>query len=403
MRSLVPVALLALAGCGGPPDAPIVTGHASEKAKELSAKLSAAQDEFAFKLKDELVSRDETRNIAFSPISISRCLSLLLNGAAGSSETLLKRTLGYASIDLNAINSGNLAQMSDIKGGELKSANSIWISGSFAPEPSFTDVLKRFYYADYHNAGSFGPEITREIDRWASDHTDGLIPSLGQQFGPDYQVLALNAVLFRAKWQKEFDRMETQPESFTRPNGEKPLRRLMHEYSMSEYCEGNDGSKMLRKNYRGERFAFMGILPPHGQAASEFLRVLTPKRFRDMEKSLREKAVAIALPRFEIASRYDLNPAMKKLGLTPLYKSIDLSKISLRLKDSAPLTQVLQKCYIKVDEEGTKAAALSEGAAGGIGRSTGPEFKADRPFIFVVEDVDLKTILFMGLVNDPAP
>ena len=63
------------------------------------------------------------------------------------------------------------------------------------------------------------------------------------------------------------------------------------------------------------------------------------------------------------------------------------------------ISSVLHKAYVKVDENGTEAAAAT---AVVIGVTSMPvdviDFKIDRPFIFLIQDNQTGSILFMGRV-----
>ena len=57
---------------------------------------------------------------------------------------------------------------------------------------------------------------------------------------------------------------------------------------------------------------------------------------------------------------------------------------------------------MRVDEEGTEAAAVTSVE---VGRSSVPQIftlVADRPFLVVIHDTHSQTMLFMGLIGDPS-
>jgi serpin B len=66
------------------------------------------------------------------------------------------------------------------------------------------------------------------------------------------------------------------------------------------------------------------------------------------------------------------------------------------------ISDVLHKAFVKVDEEGTEAAAATAVIIRNY--SGGPEtpvFRANHPFIFMITHKETGSILFLGKVEDP--
>jgi len=63
---------------------------------------------------------------------------------------------------------------------------------------------------------------------------------------------------------------------------------------------------------------------------------------------------------------------------------------------------VLHKAFVSVDEAGTEAAAATAVIVGVTSIPAEPiEVKIDRPFIFLIRDVETGTLLFVGRVLNP--
>ena len=60
-----------------------------------------------------------------------------------------------------------------------------------------------------------------------------------------------------------------------------------------------------------------------------------------------------------------------------------------------------QKTFVEVNEEGTEAAAVTAVAPSLTSLTPRFEMIVDRPFLFLIEDKQTQTILFMGVVFDP--
>jgi serpin B len=70
------------------------------------------------------------------------------------------------------------------------------------------------------------------------------------------------------------------------------------------------------------------------------------------------------------------------------------------------ISQVLQKSFVDVNEEGTEAAAVTTVTVrASLARRSPPDrfsMILDRPFCFLITDAETGSILFLGIVNDPA-
>jgi serine protease inhibitor len=65
----------------------------------------------------------------------------------------------------------------------------------------------------------------------------------------------------------------------------------------------------------------------------------------------------------------------------------------------AYISSVIQKTYMKVDEEGTEAAAVTSVT---VGVTSAPmPFHLDRPFLLAIRERLSGTILFLGVIRDP--
>jgi serpin B len=80
----------------------------------------------------------------------------------------------------------------------------------------------------------------------------------------------------------------------------------------------------------------------------------------------------------------------------------DFSGMITKNESKLYLSGVYHKAFVKVDEKGTEAAAASGVVVGS--RSIGPRyhrFVVDRPFIFIIRDLQTGVFLFMGRISNP--
>ena len=162
----------------------------------------------------------------------------------------------------------------------------------------------------------------------------------------------------------------------------------------------SDGFQMVRLPYgEEERFAMDVLLPDEGTDIHQFRDQLDMGTWLSASDDLNETRVDVTMPSFELEydTGSDLNDVLQDLGMGIAYSGeADFTPMS----SVAPfLSTVVQKTYIRVDEEGTEAAAVTGGA---MVESMPPQFRVDRPFVFMITDTETDTILFLGQVTDPS-
>ena len=208
--------------------------------------------------------------------------------------------------------------------------------------------------------------------------------------------MLVNAVCFLGTWTTRFDPDETRPQAFTMGDGTTATVPFMHLVGASAAVAQRDGYQMLRLPYgEDERYAMEILLPDHGVELPRLLASLDAAEWAAAVAALHPQHVTeLALPTFELEWKARLNDALAALGMGSAFGG------GFRPMSPAEpfLGPVVQKTYIRVDEAGTEAAAVS-GAA--MPSSAGGGFRVDRPFAFTISDSETGTILFLGAVTDP--
>jgi serpin B len=210
----------------------------------------------------------------------------------------------------------------------------------------------------------------------------------------------LNAVYFLGKWTTAFEPAATRPGPFATAGGPVQVP-MMHLRDKRFGLAERDGYRMLRLPYgEDERYGMEILLPDEDTTLAAVLGDLDAAEWRAAVAGLTEQAVdELALPRFELRWKGGLGEALQGLGMrTAFSPAADFAPMS----EQAPsLAQVLQKTYIKVDEHGTEAAAVTGGVMVMSAPATTTTFRVDRPFAFTISDRETGTVLFLGSVADP--
>jgi serpin B len=165
-------------------------------------------------------------------------------------------------------------------------------------------------------------------------------------------------------------------------------------------CYAGDAFKAVRLPYRGGEFAFIAMLPGEGRSVGE---LLTKGAWSAMSAGFVKQDANIVLPKFAFGAEHDLKPAIERLGLPSLFnESCNLRLMSSELESGSRFSRMVHKALVRVDEEGTTAAAVTMSAIEGGEKGEGAfEFVADRPFAFAIVDVKTGVICFLGAVSEP--
>jgi serpin B len=148
--------------------------------------------------------------------------------------------------------------------------------------------------------------------------------------------------------------------------------------------------------YAGGRFAAQFVMPTKG-TLDELIASLTPGDLARIGAAPVTDHEGVLIPKFTTRSFVELDGVLRQLGMRSAFSSgADFSQMS-----ATPLAvdTVVQRDYLRVDERGTEAAAVTGIAMAAAGHSV---IAFDHPFLFVVRDVHTAAILFAGRIENPA-
>jgi serpin B len=288
-------------------------------------------------------------------------------------------------------------------GDQLSIANAIWGQKGVAFQSSFLSTLDQGYGAPLQQADFAGDAggAAAGINRWVSDQTQEMIPSLLQpgDVDPSTRLVLVDAVYFKGAWATAFDRGATAPKPFTLTDGTQVSVATMDGH-VTLRSGAVQGASVYELGYEDGALAMDILLPPPGELAA-FEGALTPGMLAAAAASLGapETQMELLLPKFSFRTHLALTPVLEAIGMPDLF---DVTKADLSRIDGARdlyVSTVVQEAVVEVDETGTVAAAAT---AGGVVAGDVPTPTAiDHPFLFLVRDTKSGSILFMGRVEDP--
>jgi serine protease inhibitor len=393
-----------------------------------------ANTEFAIDLFRAVVMPDSLKeNAMLSPLSVSIALSMLNNGTAGNTKTELKNALRYYDLPDYCINKGfrRLIDELDCYNSVMKLnlANSAWFDDSFPVKDDFVNSSKEFFDAGIKNIDLQSDAALDSVNSWTNEATDGMIPEMFSEM-PPVVFLLCNAINFQGYWKAPFDPDETENKAFYFDGGGGKYTPTMQCNSVRPESPSVNFSYLIGDDFKAVKMPYgkksyseslsktvavpadndnihMYVFVPAGDLFTFINEKLTKaqwdgwmgsfKPFKELFPYADE--FNFSLPKFKFGFEADLIPVMSALGMKDAFEAgaSDFSNLT-ELWQGLFISIIKHITFIEVNEEGTSAAGLTV-----VGGSYGftPEFKANKPFLFVIRDDLTGTILFMGQVYDP--
>ena len=391
--------LLALAACLA---APL---YAGEKAPQPSPAERANAIAFKFYAKEAA----RPGNLFFSPYSMHTAFAMAYEGARGKTAAEIASVFSFPSKTAD-LRGGLAALEKDLaaatKEAEFRQANSFWAQRDYKFREDYLGVLRGSYGAEARlvDFKTKAEEARAEINAWTEEKTNGKIKGLfpARSLDPLSRLVLVNAVYFKGKWEKTFRKEQTFDGEFTRGDGSTVTVRMMSSPQPSERLYFEDEElQALRMPYQGG-LSMLVLLPRKGGKGLPGLD-LTPQRLAAVRAGLAEQKAKVFFPRFTFSSGFGLNDALADLGMpTAFTDAADLG--GMDGTRNLYIQKAVHKAFVEVNEEGTEAAAATGIAVGtkSMALFDIPVFRADRPFLFFIEDPKSGLVLFMGRVQDPA-
>jgi serine protease inhibitor len=368
--------------------------------------LAAPYEQFGFDVLRDLSSERPTGNTFISPTSIAVALAMVSNGAEGTTREAILKTLhcdGQSGNEFNAANHALIEQIDQTTAVQISMANAVWLEKQAAANPSFQQVLQSAYSADAESLDFRDPAAAETINAWVAKHTNDRIQKILDHADPATIAILTNAIAFKGKWSLPFSEKLTRPHDFKTGSGTMQKVPMMTNSGRYSYAKGN-GLEAIRLPYADGTFAMYVVLPQDADAMRTFLQQLSSDGFSNLMASLHDARGTIELPRFTITYDATLNATLKKLGMGIAFaENADFSGIH-RPPPAMRISDVRHASFLKVDEEGTEAAAAtSVGIVAAVARPPVPPFHmvVDHPFFVAIRDERSGQILFTGVVSEP--
>lgn len=419
---LILLVILSLLIFGCNTEKPVVDD--SEATAEGVQNLVDANNNFAFDLLKEF-ENNEDGNIFFSPYSLESALMMTYEGAKGETATQMKKTLRFTDEEARK---GSFAKIHNIinkedKEYELNTANALWVNKDFSLLDEFTSTVSKYYGGGVTEVDYSNPAQAAEIiNSWIEEKTNNKIKDLVPEnaINSMTKLILTNAIYFKGQWQEEFDKKNTRKEDFFLTNSKEESgdnavsADMMRKTADFKYGE-TPQFRMLEIPYKGEEISMLLILPKSEDERKKFLeenpnvKLANPDTFfnwesiKEVKNTMRNQEVFVKIPKFKFETKYFMKKNFERMGMqVPFTDDADFSGMA---KTPLKISEVIHQAFIEVNEEGTEAAAATAVVMTKINSAlpmSTPEFIADHPFYFVIQENETGAILFVGYVEDPS-
>ncbi|MDD3201318.1 MAG: serpin family protein [Bacteroidales bacterium] len=346
-----------------------------------------------------------SKDLFVSPLSLSITLAMVANGSGTQTQEQINRAIGVNSHSMTETNIyfqkiiGALPKLDYTT--ELIFANSIWVDKKYSLNSGFSSMTKKYYEAIAQGVDFTKESALRQVNEWCSTNTKGKISNLFSSIEQNTKIMVVNALYFRGHWQMPFMEDATIKDTpFTSLDGTISKVEMMNQYQYFGYCQ-DEIFQVIEMPYGNDAFSMVVLLPHKDVSFDKAIESLSVDKLEAINNSLVSTEVKLFMPKFQIDMTFDCAYVLQGLGITDAFDPM-LADFSFITNSSEPVTisTIMQKTSLIVNETGSEAAVSSatilRNASPDAIEGRSPEFKADRPFIFLIKERSAGTILFIG-------
>ena len=369
-------------------------GILSDSEREIVKKNNA----FALNLYRQLSGMESK---VVSPMSITYLMGMLANGADGNTQQEILKAIGCEGLnvqELNALYHGLMQSAGRLdKKTIVNIANYVAVNKQNHLNSDFGKMVSDTYQARVESLDFSSSKSTAKINDWCKAHTDGMIPKIIDQIDPSAISYIMNAIYFNGTWQEKFDAKNTKQENFHGYTRDIQKVSMMQQVEKFYYTENNT-FKAVDLPYGNGIYRMTVLLPNEGKSIDDMMKGMKVDKLEEINSQMEKCMVNLKLPKFTTEMELPLNSIISNLGAPSIFLP-GKANFNHFANGNFFVSKMLQKAKIEVNEQGTKAAAVT---AAIMLTSMAPmemrnvEFHADHPFVYLITDTNSGAILFMG-------
>jgi len=376
---------------------------------KVEQSLVSSSSQFGFSLLKEINNSKKDENIFISPLSASMAFGMVLNGAKSGTYDEIKSVLGLNGLTQDEINTNYKSVIETLSGVDglvqFQSANSIWYRSGFSVEQNFLDVNKNYFNALVQCVDFNDPNTVNLINDWVKQNTNSKIDKIIDQTSNDMVMYLINAIYYKGTWKYQFDKTQTADFPFYVPGTDGVQRKMMLQETDLDYYSSSSYTA-VDLPYGNNSYKMRIIIPGAGSDVETLLQNLNPEEFDRITGNMNKQRCVLKMPLFKLSFDMMLNDVLINIGMKKAFNSQQADFTNINKNGGLFISEVKQKTFIDVNEEGTEAAAVTSigiSKSLSIGGTPGPIYlNVERPFLFMLYESNSNTILFMGKIFNPS-
>lgn len=356
-----------------------------------------------------VLARKASGNFIFSPASLRKAMALLNLGSGGNTKRQISRAMHFPKDAAAFLEHWRKVQerMNTLKHSKnisFENADALFIQKKAKLEKAYLSPAQKVFGAMVMPVDFMNSATLPLMNNWVTEKTRGLIKNAisPDVLRPDTSFILLDTLYFKGVWACLFPKDRTKAEPFFPSSGKREMVQMMHNEAHYQYTD-NALVQILEMPY-AEGLSMIIVLPRKKIGLAGLFRQIDGKALGILIREMEEQMVEVALPKFDIDSRFDLTESCRTLGIKDAFDPAAADLTSLSKEKGLSISAIEQVGAITVDEEGSEAAAMTMIAIA-MDHSPPPEFvkfTADHPFAFLIQETKSGTVLFMGRVENPA-
>lgn len=353
---------------------------------------------FGISALQRLSAQSKTQNVFISPVSIGVALAMTADGARGKTREAMLAALGMRGAKVDDINAALVTELTQNRDAQAAIANALWTRHDIKPREEFVEQLRQNYDAQVQSLNFGDPSAAEAINAWTKEHTLGLIDKIIDRTQRSDFVYLTNALAFKGDWTLQFKKSHTRPQPFTNADGSKSTVQMMSQDADFGLFDGKNFTALRMPYGKGGYAAY--VLLPNGTSVDSLVKALTDGGLDTIARSAQQTYVHVELPRFAAQYSASLVPLLKAMGMKIAFEpQADFSGIH-SIPPPLAITSVNHATFVRVDEQGTTAAAATSVGIGLMAiRPAGKQFIVDHPFVLALRDEHTGTLLFIGAIR----
>nr|XP_060612154.1 alpha-1-antitrypsin-like [Anolis sagrei ordinatus] len=370
-------------------------------------KIAPNNADFAFRFYRHIASSTATKNIFFSPFSISTAFAMLVQGARSETQNQIYEALAFnlSEIEEHELHKGFHQLIHTLNHpnnkAQVKIGNAMFINETLKILPKFLEDIESLYTAEGFSS-NFGNSTAAEkqINEYVQTKTHGKIAQAVEDLDPLTVMVLVNYIFFKAHWENPFDPYYTKEADFFLDANTTVKVSMMYRQDYFNFLyDRNLSCWVVEVPYKGDASAFF-ILPDKGKM-EQVESALSSETLAKWQTSLTLREIHLLIPKLSITTSYNVKDLLQKMGMTDVFsENADLSGITG--EPNLKVSRAVHKAVVDIHESGTVAGGVT--AIQITARCCSPEtyIKCNHPFLFLIVNKATHTILFAGKILNPS-